>query len=81
MTPLREDTAIKTREGRVCPLVDVNSVGDGPYTIAGKELARGLRVAPRDTIDVAAEVEREAGHVEPILAAEATQRIKLDIVA
>lgn len=60
------------------PACRMHTVGDRPDRIAGKHAGGRLLMALRHPVDIAAEVEREARHVQRILAAEPAQSRGID---
>src|SRR3546814_11627738 len=69
---------IRAGEGVWRPGVDVDAVGDGVDPVAGKHALGRFVVTAGDTVYVAGQVEGEPGHVEPVAARKAFERVELD---
>ena len=78
MRPMRAEPVKQPGERRMGPTRRMHAVGDRPDRIAGEHAGGGLLMALRNAIDIAAEVEREAGHIERIVAGETSQRREID---
>ena len=78
--PMGEIRLIKTGETSVCPGGNMHAIGNSVDMVAVKNVVGSLRVAFRNAIDIAAEVERELRHVETILLAKQSEFLDLDVV-
>ncbi len=76
--PARHVLVVELGEGRMRPGAGMDAVGDGVDAITGKHAPRGLGVAPGDAVGVAGQAERQARHVETVLARQLLQFLDLD---
>src|SRR5512138_2333956 len=80
MAPARNIVIVQSAKAVARPRVRVHSVCDCMNSIAREHAPRDLRMALGDTIDIFAQVQREARHIESALAREALERDKVDEV-
>jgi hypothetical protein len=81
MRPLRDDGLKKPSHFGVGPGRRMHPIGDRPHLIAWEDLFRRLRVTLRDSVDVAAQAERELRHVQALLAAMTLQLGEVNVIS
>ena len=78
VAPVGEMPLVELGEASAGPGLDMDAVGDGMDPVAGEKLARDFRVPLGDAVDVAAEVQRQPGHVEVLPAGDCPERSDID---
>src|SRR6516165_8866796 len=78
MRPVGAEAVKQPGERRMRPACRMHTVGDRPDRIAREHAGCRLLMALRHPVDIAAEVEREARHVERIVAAETPESRGID---